>query len=113
MTFRLPFLHNLMKSECSTLHVFILSGSAVAVVALDRCTRQLANEPGRHTEGRKPRLDEPLSASQECVLQPSLLLETALFLDRSIAVFVCQPLGRTRCMVAHNRNTKCGLQFTC
>ena len=113
-TFRPVFLHNLMTSECSTLHVFILSGSTVAVVALDRCTRHLAKWTWRSQRRQGiPWLDEPLSAPQACVLQPSLLLETGLFLDRAIAVFVCQPLGRTRYMFAHNRDTKCGFQFMC
>jgi hypothetical protein len=53
----------------------------------DRCTRQLANE---HRRQGISRLDEPLSASQECVLQ-----QAALFVYRAIAMFVCQPLGRT------------------
>jgi hypothetical protein len=80
-----------MTSECSRLHVFILSGSAVAVVALRRLHATTCHWTGRsHRRQGIPRLDEPLSASQECLLQ-----QTALFLHRAIAVFVCQPLGRT------------------
>jgi len=70
ITFRPVFLHNLMTSDCSRLHVFILSGSAVAVVALRPLHATTCRWTWRsHRRQGIPLLDEPLSASQECVLQ--------------------------------------------
>ena len=95
ITFRPTFLHNLMTSECSRMHVFVLSDSAVALVALRLLQATTCQWTWRsHRRQGIPRLDEPLSASQQCLLQQSLL-EIALFLHGAVAVFVCQPLGRT------------------
>jgi hypothetical protein len=95
ITFRPVFLHKLMTSECSRMHVFILSGSAVALVALRLQHATTCQWTWRsHRRQGISRLDEPLSASQECLLQQSLL-ETTLFSHGAVAVFVCPPLGRT------------------
>jgi hypothetical protein len=88
------FPHNLMPSEYSRLHVFILSGSAAAIVALRRLHVTTCQWTWRSYRRQGiPRLDEPISASQECLLQ-----QTALCLHRAIAVLVCQPLVRTTCL---------------
>ena len=115
MTFRPVFFSFITSWRQNVAHCTCLSSVALQLL-LSHLTAARDNYQWTWRSHRRegiPRLDEPLSASQERVLQQSLLQTALFFLDRAIAVFVCQPLGRTRHMVAHNRNTKCGFRFTC
>jgi hypothetical protein len=102
-----------MTSECSRLHLFILSGSAGAVFALRRLHATTWQWTWRsHRKQGIPRLDEPLSASQECLLQQSLLDNSSVFVFAQGYRSACVSAIWSHYIVAHKRNTKFGFQFT-